>query len=83
MAWAFAIASGTTVNANTTIVTGASKFAYNDNKLIPGNNSGGGLSGNVYAPAYVPGGIFKYSGPSYKSSGASYWYGQGIYTLST
>jgi hypothetical protein len=83
VSWAFAIASGTTLNANTTLATVASKFSYNDNKLIPGNNSGGGLSGNVYAPAYVsPGGVFKYSGPSYKSSGASYWYGQGVYTLS-
>ena len=83
VSWAFAIASGTTLNANTTIVTAASKFAYSDNKLIAGNNSGGGLTGNVYAPGEIsPGGIFKYSGPSYKSSGTSYWYGQGAYTLS-
>jgi hypothetical protein len=83
VSWAIAIASGTTLNANTTIATVATKFAYNDNKLVPGNNSGGGLTGNVYAPAYLTStGAFKYSGPSYKSSGASYWYGQGIYTLS-
>jgi Pectate lyase superfamily protein len=83
VSWALAIASGTTLDANSTIATVASKFSYNDNKLIPGNNSGGGLSGNVYAPAYVsPGGLFKYSGPTYKSSGTSYWYGQGVYTLS-
>ncbi len=81
--WSFAIASGTTLNANSTIATVASKFSYSDNKLISGNNSGGGLTGNVYAPASVsPGGVFKYSGPSYKSSGTSYWYGQGVYTLS-
>ncbi|GAA5186812.1 hypothetical protein GCM10023322_33860 [Rugosimonospora acidiphila] len=84
VSWAIAVASGTTLNSGATLVTAASKFAYGDNKLIPGNNTGGGLpAGNVYAPAYVvPGGIFKYAGPSYKSSGSSYWYGQGIYTLS-
>jgi hypothetical protein len=83
VSWAIVIASGTTLNANTTIATVAGKFAYTDNKLIPGNNSGGGLAGNVYAPAYVTStGAFKYSGPSYKSSGTSYWYGQGVYTLS-
>jgi Pectate lyase superfamily protein len=83
VSWAFDIASGTTLDANTTIATVATKFSYNDNKLVPGNNSGGGLSGNVYAPASVsPGGVFKYSGPSYTSSGPSWWYGQGVYTLS-
>ena len=83
VSWAFDIASGTTLDANATIATVASAFAYGDNKLIPGNNTGGGLTGNVYAPASMsPGGIFKYSGPSYKSSGVSYWFGQGVYTLS-
>jgi hypothetical protein len=83
LSWAFAIASGTTLDSNTTIATVNSKFSYGDNKLIPGNNNGGGLSGNVYAPASMsPGGVFKYSGPSYTSSGTSWWYGQGIYTLS-
>ena len=85
VSWAFAIASGTTLDANTTIYsnTGISEFSYGDNKLIPGNNTGGGLSGNVYAPASMsPGGVFKYSGPSYTSSGTSWWYGQGVYTLS-
>jgi hypothetical protein len=83
VSWAFAIASGTVLASNTTIVTAASKFAYNDNKIILGNNTGGGLSGNAYAPASVsPGGLFKYSGPSYTSSGTSWWYGQGVYTLS-
>jgi hypothetical protein len=84
VSWAFAIASGTTLNSGTALATVASKFAYNDNKLVPGNNSGGGLTGNVYAPGYLTAaGIFKYAGPSYKSSGAaSYWYGQGVYTLS-
>jgi hypothetical protein len=83
VSWAIAIASGTTLNSNTTIVTANSEFSYGDNKLIPGNNTGGGLSGNVYAPASMsPGGVFKYSGPSYTSSGTSWWYGQGVYTLS-
>jgi Pectate lyase superfamily protein len=83
VSWALAIASGTTLNSNTTIATVATKFSYGDNKLIPGNNDGGGLPGNVYAPASMsPGGLFKYSGPSYKSSGTSWWFGQGIYTLS-
>ncbi len=83
VSWAFAIASGTTLNSGTALATGANKFAYNDNKIIPGNNSGGGLPANMYAPAYITSaGIFKYGGPSYTSSGTSYWYGQGIYTLS-
>jgi hypothetical protein len=83
VSWAFAIASGTALKSGETIVTAASKFAYGDNKIITGNNTGGGLSGNVYAPATVSaGGLFKYTGPSYTSSGTSWWYGQGVYTLS-
>jgi len=83
VSWAFDIASGTTLKAGETIVTVNTKFAFNDNKVIPGNNSGGGLTGNVYAPAYLTdAAAFQYAGPTYTSSGASYWYGQGIYTLS-
>jgi hypothetical protein len=83
VSWSFAIASGTKLTAGESIVTIDSRLAYGDNKVIPGNNTGGGLSGNVYAPgAVAPGGIFKYAGPTYTSSGTSWWYGQGIYTLS-
>ena len=83
VSWALAIASGTTLKSGETIATVAGQFSYGDNKIIPGNNTGGGLSGNVYAPASVsPGGLFKYTGPSYTGSGTSWWYGQGIYTLS-
>jgi pectate lyase-like protein len=83
VSWAFDIASGTVMSSSDPIVTVDGKFAYSDNKVIPGNNSGGGLSGNVYAPAYVTGGaVFKYCGPAYTSSGTSWWYGQGVYTLS-
>jgi len=84
VSWALAIASGTKLASNTTIVTAASLYSAGDNKLIPGNATGEGLSGNVYAPAEMsPGGIFKYLGPSYTSTGgSSWWFGQGVYTLS-
>jgi hypothetical protein len=84
VSWAFDIAEGTTLKTGEAIVTVNSRFAYNDNKIIPGNNVGAGLTGNVYAPAYLTDGAsFQYAGPTYESSGgASYWYGQGIYTLS-
>lgn len=85
VSWAFDIASGTTLKSGTSIVAIDGKFCWNDNKVVPGNNSGGGLTGNVYAPAYVTASkapSFQYAGPTYTSSGASYWYGQGAYTLS-
>jgi hypothetical protein len=84
VSWALAIASGTKVASNTTIVTAASLYSANDNKLLPGNATGSGLSGNVYAPAEMsPGGIFKYLGPAYTSTGgSSWWFGQGVYSLS-
>ena len=84
VSWALAIAAGTTLDSGAAIVTVDTKFAYGDNKLFPGNNEGGGLSGHVYAPASLSSaGVFKYNGPSYTSSGAaSYWYGQAVYTLS-
>ena len=83
VSWAFDIAADTTLRNGTAIVTVASKFAYSDNKVIPGNNVGADLTGNVYAPAYLTSGaVFQYAGPSYEGSGTSYWYGQGVYTLS-
>jgi hypothetical protein len=83
VSWAFDIASGTVLKAGETIATVNTQFAYNDNKVIGGNNSGGGLTGNVYAPAYITDTAeFQYAGPGYTVSGTSYWYGQGIYTLS-
>jgi hypothetical protein len=82
VSWSLAIAAGTTLRTGNAIVTVASKFAYNDNKVIPGNNNGADLSGNVYAPAYLtPGASFQYAGPSYEGSTPSYWYGQGVYSL--
>lgn len=82
VSWALTIASGTTLKSGSTIVAVNTKFAYGDNKIIPGNNDGGGLTGNVYAPAYLtPAGNFQYAGPSYVGSGNSWWFGQGVYTL--
>jgi hypothetical protein len=83
VSWAFDIAANTAMHDGMAIITVDGKFAYTDNKVIPGNNSGAGLAGNVYAPAYLtPGAVFQYSGPAYQSSGTTWWYGQGIYTLS-
>lgn len=86
VSWAFDIAAGTTMTSGETIVTVNSKFAYSDTKIIGGNYLGGDLTGNVYAPAAVnTAAAFQYRGPSYDSydgSSTSYWYGQGIYTLS-
>ena len=80
--WALVIASGTTLQAGQTIVQVASRFAYTDNKIIPGNCTGGGLIGNVYVPAYLTaGGALQYAGPTRQSSGTTWWYGQGVYTL--
>ncbi|WP_034266180.1 glycosyl hydrolase family 28-related protein [Actinospica robiniae] len=82
--WALDIASGTKLTSGESIVAVASRFAYTDNKVIPGNNQGGGLSGNTYAPAFITAkASFQYAGPSYTSSGTSYWYGQGVYTVHT
>ena len=82
--WAIDIASGTKMTSGETIVTAATRFAYTDNKVIPGNNQGGGLSGNAYAPAFfTAAGLFQYAGPTYTTSGTSWWYGQGVYTLRT
>jgi hypothetical protein len=81
--WAFDIASGTVVKGASTLVTANSIFHYTDNKVLPGNISGGGLSGNQYAPAYVTAaGNFQYNGPAFTASGAAWWYGQAVYTLS-
>ena len=84
VSWALTIAPGTVMKSGATMVTVSTTFAYGDNKIIPGNNSGGGLTGQVYAPAYLtPAGAFQYCGPSYTdSSSNSWWFGQGIYTRS-
>jgi hypothetical protein len=84
VSWAFDIAAGTTMRTGESIVTVNSQFAYTDNKVIPGNNMGADLTGNVYAPAYLTSSaIFQYAGPSYESStSTSWWYGQGVYTRS-
>ena len=82
LSWAFAIASGTVIKSSLAVATVASRFHYNDNKVIPANMSGGG-SGNQYAPAYMTSaGVFEYNGPAFTASGSAWWYGQGIYTLS-
>jgi hypothetical protein len=91
VSWAFAIAADTALKAGETIVAIDSRFAWDDNKVIPGNNAGSDLTGNVYAPAYITSKgstadpltpYFQYAGPAYEGSGSSYWYGQGVYTLS-
>jgi hypothetical protein len=83
VSWALTIAAGTTLRTGATIVTVNTEFAYTDNKIIPGNNNGADLTGNVYAPAYLtPTAEFQYAGPSYEGSSSSYWFGQGVYTLS-
>ncbi|HUN36583.1 MAG TPA: glycosyl hydrolase family 28-related protein [Trebonia sp.] len=84
VSWALTIAAGTTVKSGEAIVTVNTEFAWGDNKIIPGNNAGGGLTGNVYAPAYLtPAGVFQYSGATYTSTSSnSWWFGQGIYTKS-
>lgn len=84
VAWNLTVASGTTLTKGQAIRSVDPRFVYDsDNKIIPGNNAGGGLSGDVYAPAYVNAakGTFQYNGPTYDSSGTSWWYGQGVYSL--
>lgn len=83
LSWAFDIAAKTAVTSGETIVTLPGAYHYNDNKILPGNLAGAGMSGNTYAPCYVTGtGAFQYAGPAFNSSGTGWWYGQGIYTLS-
>jgi hypothetical protein len=83
VSWAFDIASGTVVGKDTAVVTLGSRFHYTDNKVLPGNIGGGGLTANQYAPASVtPTGTFQYNGPPFTASGTAWWYGQAIYTLS-
>ena len=81
VAWDFTIAGGTTLSNGGSIVTVNTEFAYgHNNKILSGNSAGGGLSGNVYAPANLnSSGAFAYFGPTYTSAGSSY--GQGVYTL--
>lgn len=83
LSWAFDIAAKTAVTSGETIVTLPGAFHYTDNKILPGNIAGAGMSGNSYAPCYVTStGAFQYAGPAFNSSGTGWWYGQGIYTLS-
>jgi hypothetical protein len=83
ISWALDIASGTVVGKDTAVVTLGSRFHYTDNKVLPGNIGGGGLTANQYAPASVtPTGTFQYNGPPFTASGTAWWYGQAIYTLS-
>jgi hypothetical protein len=83
VSWALTIAADTTMKNGDTIVTVNSRYAYTDNKVIPANIAGADLTGNVYAPAYLtPAAEFQYNGPSYEGSGDSWWFGQGVYTLS-
>jgi hypothetical protein len=81
--WALTVAAGITLRNGTPIFTVDKIFVYSANKVIPGNNVGADLTGYVYAPACVTStGAFQYCGPSYEGSTASYWSGQGVYTLS-
>jgi hypothetical protein len=83
LSWAFDIATKTAVSSALVVATLPSRFHYTDNKILPGNITGGGLTGNQYAPASVtPAGTFQYNGPPFTASGTAWWYGQGIYTLS-
>ena len=83
VSWALAIAAGTTLKSGTVIVTVDPIYAYTDNKIFPGNNEGADLTGNAYAPAWLTSAAaFKYAGPSYEGTTASYWYGQAVYTRS-
>jgi hypothetical protein len=82
ISWALDIAAKTALSSPLAVVTLGSRFHYTDNKIVPGNITGGGVA-NQYAPASVtPAGIFQYNGPSFTTSGPTWWYGQGIYTLS-
>jgi hypothetical protein len=83
VSWALTVAAGTTLRNGDAIVTVGKIYAYSDNKIIPGNNAGADLTGNTYAPAFLTSAaVFRYGGPSYEGSTASYWYGQGVYTRS-
>lgn len=84
LSWALEIATGIVVTSGLSIMTLPVGFYYTANKVLPGNVSGGPLSGNQYAPAYVSdAGSLEYKGPDFTSTGGeSWWYGQGVYTLS-
>src|SRR5262249_11148523 len=72
LSWAFTIANGTAVGTRLTVATLANRFHYTDNKILPGNLNGGGVTGNQYAPAFVtPPGIFQYNGPAFTASGTA------------
>jgi len=83
VSWALDIAGGTAVSPGLVVAAPASKFCYTDNKHLPGDISGGGVSGHQYAPAVLTAaGNFQYEGPSFTASSTVWWYGQAIYTLS-
>jgi hypothetical protein len=82
VSWALDIAGGTAVSSGLVVAAPAATFCYSDNKVVPGNVAGGGVTGHQYAPAVLTaGGNFQYEGPSLTASSTAWWYGQGIYTL--
>jgi hypothetical protein len=83
VSWALDIADGIAVSSGLVVAAPASQFCYTDNKVVPGNIAGGGVTGHQYAPAVLTAaGNFQYEGPSFTASSTTWWYGQGIYTLS-
>jgi Pectate lyase superfamily protein len=83
VSWALDIAGGTAVSPGQVVVTLASNLCYTDNKHLPGDLSGGGVTGHQYAPAVLTAaGNFQYEGPSFTASSTVWWYGQAVYTLS-
>jgi hypothetical protein len=82
VSWALDITGGTAVSSGLVVATPVAAFHYSDNKVVPGNLAGGGVTGHQYAPAVLTAaGNFQYEGPSFTASSTAWWYGQGIYTL--
>lgn len=79
--WALTIASGSAMVSGTTVATiAAPGFFPSDNTDIPGTLSGGETGP---APGHLTsGGIFKYQGPAFTPSAATFWYGQGVFSNS-
>jgi len=76
VSWAFDIASGTRLKTGQTIVAMNPDFAYATDKIIAGMGPDRGLISNVNAPAYLKAdAVIQYAGPTYTSSGASWWHG--------
>jgi Pectate lyase superfamily protein len=83
VSWALDIAAGTAVSSGLVVVSPNSEFHYSDNKVLPADLAGGGVTGHQYAPAVLTAtGNFQYEGPSFTATGTAWWYGQGIYTRS-